>query len=63
MIIIQKRTNQIDNQGHYFDYEIDHLIFKKLNIDKCVNPNFNIKNPPHRVFFKKLNQPTLVTTL
>jgi hypothetical protein len=25
MIIIQKKTNQIDNQGHYFDYGIDHF--------------------------------------
>jgi hypothetical protein len=47
MIIIQKRTIQIDNQGHYFDYEIDHFIFKKLSIDTLCEPKFYYKNPPH----------------
>jgi hypothetical protein len=46
-IIIQKKTNQIDNQGHYFDYEIDHFIFLKFNIDNLCEPKFYYKNPPH----------------
>jgi len=51
MIIIQKTTNQIDNQGHYFDYKIDHFISKKLNINNLCEPNFIIKT--HLMVIKK----------
>jgi hypothetical protein len=63
MIIIQKTTNQIDNQGHYFDYKIDHFISKKLNINNLCEPKSYYKKPTSWLLKKRNNQPTLVTTL